>query len=290
MKELTTRAGVRTPRFRRVHDALDLLSFVGEVGLPVFVKPVDGSGAKGAAALRGPEALEAFLAAGVAPNLIVEELVVGDVYHVDGIVLDGEIKVNRPSRYTNGGCLAFQSDESCGSIMLASDNPLRARLEAFVTDVIDALPSPRELTFHAEVFHTPEDELVFCEIASRTGGVRINETVRVATDVDLDRAWIRAQCGLHDDLDVADDRLCGWLVVPPRCAVLEAMPASAPAWITELRPNASVGDDFSGRYAARKAGDYVASVIVSGQTEREVADRLGEASRWLETQIQWGCR
>jgi hypothetical protein len=47
-----------------------------------------------------------------------------------------------------------------------------ARLQAYVETVVIALEGPSFFPFHAEVWHTPEDELVLCEIASRVGTCR----------------------------------------------------------------------------------------------------------------------
>jgi biotin carboxylase len=294
MKTYTQKAGVPTPIFQRIETAFDLLSFVKRHGYPVFVKPVDGSGSMGTEALRGPADLERLLAGGLPHNLEVEQFIEGEMYHVDGVVLDGQTVLMQPSRYLNGGCLAFKSDNPCGSYTLPDTNPLKARLSAFTQRVIDALPSPPTFTFHAEVFHTPSDELVFCEIASRTGGGRINETVRQACGVNMDRLWIRAQCGLPVDAQevrrtvAAHTGVAGWLMLPPRNAVLESLPETAPAWISEYWKNAAPGTNFAGpAYARRKSGDYIASIIVKADTEAQVQERLADSLRWLDGSIRW---
>jgi hypothetical protein len=294
MKSYTQKAGIPTPVFQRIETAFDLLGFVKRHGYPVVVKPVDGSGAAGVEALRGPADLERLLAGGLAQNLEVEQYIEGEVFHVDGLVLNGQTVLMQPSRYLNGGCLAYKTDGSCGSYTLPESNPLRARLSTFTQRILDALPSPPTFTFHAEIFRTPSDELVFCEIASRTGGVRINETVRQATAVDMDRLWIRAQCGIPVDAAqvrrtiAAQKGLAGWLVVPPRNAVLQALPERAPEWVTEYRKNAAPGTNFAGpAYARRKAGDYIVSIIVKGDTEAQIEQRLADSMRWLHEEIRW---
>lgn len=293
MKSYTTGAGIPTPAYRRLDTAFDLLDFVESNGYPVFVKPVGGSGAIDTDALRDRADLERFLAAGLPAGMEVEELIEGEMYHVDGIVIGGRIVIAHPSLYTNGGCLAFKEDKACGSYMLGRDNPLYERLRRFTGEVIAALPSPEDFTFHAEIFHTPDDRLVFCEIASRTGGARINETMRRALNVDLDELWIKAQCGVEIDVEAlrarvaGEETLGGWLVVPPRNGVLESIPAAAPAWVAEYKQNSQPGTDYRASYTRRKAGDYIAAVVVRGRSEAEVRDNLTRAAQWIEGGVGW---
>lgn len=292
MKTYTSKAGICTPAFRRLDSTLDLLSFVREHGYPVFVKPVDASGATGTDVLRGPADVRRFVARGLPAAYQVEEFVAGDMYHVDGVVVGGCLRLAQPSRYLTGGdCLAFKDDRAVGSYFLHPSNPLAARLQTATRQVIEALPSPRDFAFHCEFFYRPDDALVFCEIASRTGGVRINETVRLGTGIDMDRVWVRAQCGIAVEAELcgaAPGVLAGQVVVPPRHGRIVRVPEGPPDFVREYRPNATPGEEFTGAaYAARKSGDYVASFVVTGASEIEVEQRLRGAVDWFEAGVRW---
>jgi hypothetical protein len=294
MKSYTQKAGIPTPAFARLETFLDLLAFVKHYGYPVFIKPVGGSGAIDTCLLSNRASLEGYLEGGLASNMEVEQYIEGDMYHVDGLVLEGDIIFMHPSKYTNGGCLAYKQDRSCGSYLLSDQNPLKDRLNRFTERIINALPSPQDFTFHAEIFHTPDDVLVFCEIASRTGGARISETIRRALQVNIDQLWVQGQCGLRPHAGkirasvTKQKGLAGWLVMPPKNGTLSRLPDTAPVWVLDYEQNALPGVSYAGKtYSRRKAGDYVASVIVGGATEVEVQARLKQAEDWLEEEVRW---
>lgn len=88
MKEYFERAGVKACRYTLVTNKGDrdkVLSFVKEVGYPVFVKPNAGVGANDSYALHGEEDLEAFLSRELPETYIMEEFIDGYIVSYDGI-------------------------------------------------------------------------------------------------------------------------------------------------------------------------------------------------------------
>jgi hypothetical protein len=70
--------------------------------------------------------------------------------------------------------MQFQTNPYIAGYSLLPSNPLVERLSEFIESVINALgsdphPNPPTFPFHAEAWHTPDDEIVLCEIASRGG-------------------------------------------------------------------------------------------------------------------------
>ncbi|MGH9076021.1 MAG: ATP-grasp domain-containing protein [Acidimicrobiales bacterium] len=295
MKSFTARAGIATPKFRRLHSTLDLVAFGRQHGYPVVVKPLDGSGAVGFQVIEGPGDAVGFARRGLPRGFEVEQLVDGHPCHVDGLVLDGEVVVSQPSRYIPAaGCLAAKQDEPYGSYFLDPAGTPGRQLDELARQVLAALPSPRHFTFHLEAFHTPAGELVFCEVASRTGGCAIAETLTLGLGVDLDRPSVRAQCGLGTDpaglrAAVAAARLpAGRIVIPPRRGTLVSMPEDPPSWVCEYRRRVAPGTTFDeAAYRGRKSGDFVASFVVTGSSETEVARRLWDAAAWFGAGARW---
>lgn len=71
--------------------------------------------------------------------MMVEALVEGDVCHVDGLVVDGQLIWCFPARYV-GTCLSWQVGGHVGSHTLPAGAPLSKRLVAFTVSVLDAFP------------------------------------------------------------------------------------------------------------------------------------------------------
>lgn len=295
MKGFVRHAGMVTPRFRALARPDDLRGFVAEHGCPVVVKPVDGSGSIGVRVLHGAEDVRRFLAAGLPAGFEVEELVRGALFHVDGLVLDGETTAVVASRCVPPeGSVVIKSDRPHGSHLLDPASDLAGRLCDLARRIVAALPSPDTFSFHAEVFHTPEDELVFCEVASRTGGAMISDMLRLGRGLDLDRAWVQAQCGLTPDAGAlgagsdGDGGLTGRILFPRLRGTLRSLPAAAPPWVERYKRAAHPGDRFVGpSYRERKVGDFVAGCIVRGRTEAEVRDHLDATAEWFASGARW---
>ncbi|MBA4542593.1 MULTISPECIES: acetyl-CoA carboxylase biotin carboxylase subunit family protein [Thermoactinomyces] len=291
MKEILSAARIRVPAFQRVDSVVDLYEFIEEQGYPVVVKPVDGMGSRNTTVLDSDQDTMEYLAHGLSPHLEVEEYIEGEMYHIDGLVLNGQIKLIWPSKYLNH-CLAFQEGKYLGSYLLSPENPLTARLQSYVSSVLRTLPTPTHTTFHAEVFHTPQDELVLCEIACRTGGSRICEEYRQAFDVDLTKLSIQAQCGLSVDVPERVARRegpktqFGFIGIPPKHGVFRLAPRREdfPDWVTEYRVLARPGQYFTG---AHTSVDYAITLVVCGDSEAQVYSRLEESARLVEQKWVW---
>jgi biotin carboxylase len=280
---------VRIPTFRAVSEAHDVLEFVDAHGLPAIVKPVDGFGSINTTVLRTDADLEALLAHRLPRGIEIETFVAGEQYHVDGLVLDDELVLCWPSKYLGDG-LSFASGGITASQMLAHDHPLKDRLCAAAAEILELLPTPASTTFHLEIFHTAADELVFCEIASRTGGVLINPTLQRCFGIDLNEVFIRAQAGLPVDVAALrrlarrPERLMGWGIVPPQAGTFAGYRQPAPdlPWIVHYEWTMAPGTASEG---AVSAGDRVAAFMIEVGDAGE--DRLRTAWKWTTENAIW---
>ncbi|HEX2079992.1 MAG TPA: ATP-grasp domain-containing protein [Longimicrobium sp.] len=80
--------GVPTPAFRVVGSAAEAVGAAGQIGFPVVVKPLDGSGSVGVRACADADEVDAhasrlFAPADAEPRVLVEQLVAGDEYSVE---------------------------------------------------------------------------------------------------------------------------------------------------------------------------------------------------------------
>jgi biotin carboxylase len=266
---------VRTPKFAGLGSIVDLVTFIADNSCPVVVKPRKQGGSRDIVVIRGHEDLMAFSRRHWRDDLMVEEFVEGDVYHVDAVLSDGYRFVSC-SRYLRT-CLAVMSGENNGSIQLHPDDEISVELEAFFDDVLAAFDAPDTCAYHLEVFRTPSGELALCEIASRVGGARIPAITRATYGIDLLTTWLRLSCGLP----VAP--------VPSRTpevlhAAVAIVPQGRPVrvprtlpfdWVTHYEVNTASGA------TAQNSTSNLCHAIVKGPGPVELEQRLLEVENWV---------
>ncbi len=290
MKQIAHQYKITAPSFASLHSSLDLITFVEQNGYPVVVKPIDGSGSRNICVLHNQQDLLHLLQQGLPSSAEVETFVSGDMYHVDGLVTEGEVVFISTSKYASG-CLAFQSGGYNASFLISRENPLFERLSTFTIQLLHVLDTPLHTTFHAELFHTLDDEIILCEIASRTGGGRLTTYIEQTYGIHLNRAWIEAQCGINpiqmtqDKLQHIPNKLAGDILIPPRLGKFISGPTEAPpSWVTEYRVLAQSGHHYD---HPKLSVDHIASFVVEGNTEQEVEDRLFAVANWFDQWSVW---
>lgn len=285
MKEHAVKAGMEVAKFHRIETSLDLRQFVEQHGYPVVIKPVDGGGAVNTQVIHDESQMLEFLKTGPLVNMMVETFVEGDMYHVDGIYKDGELLFGSVSRYLNG-CLAWQQGLSRGSLTLDPDSPLFARMREKAIETIRALPETPLISFHAEFFLTPDDRILLCEIASRSGGARVVDTIQHVYGLHQNRTWTRLACGLNDKVvQPVPAELGGYLVVPSRPGVVRALPAEIPFdWVVDYTPGVKPGVQLD---KPTNTVANLATFIVKGPTEEIVEARLMQLNDWFLSAVEW---
>lgn len=287
MKDLASTV-IKTPKYQRVENIIDIVDFIETNGYPVIIKPVDGAASTGISKIENDGQLRVFLENERIENYIIETFVEGDMYHIDGLYENGKVLFSHPSKYINP-CLDFQSNKTLASYMLQFDNPMLERLNKAVEDILNSFPTPKNIiAFHAEIFHTPDDELVFCEIASRVGGAKIVDVIEHSTGINLLTEWIRAQCSTvkSSDYTFRNSKLAGWIIIPPQKGKLVNIKTDIPyEWVISCDiKEGIVGQDFAG---ANSSIDYVASLFVEGNSEKEVIERIEKVNEWFTNNVQW---
>lgn len=289
MKKIAQQAGVPTPPIIRLEQPIDLIQFVQTHGYPIIVKPIDGVGSKNTHLLHTRHDLIQFLKEDFSSSYVAEGFVNGDLCHVDGVIVDHQIRFICASKYINTP-LRYREKGYLGSYLLHPDNPLSKRLLQQTKHILQHFQVPSTTTFHAEWFHTPDDELLFCEIASRTGGGKIIQTVTHAFGVDLFQSFVEPQCNLSflstiKQASQVPKQMTGWVKIPPRKGIFQSLPnENPPEWILEFELVAQKGhryDDPNG------IGQYIAAFVVKGDSEEDVRQKLINISEWFHQSTKW---
>lgn len=275
--------GMNVGNFRSIETVGELANFSKRHGFPLVVKPRNGSASVDVRVLSSFEDVRALArslgAEAHRKNLMVETFTDGEMYHVDGLVLGGQVQFLWPSQYATS-TLGYLEGVGLASQMLERSHPLTPRLQNSIRQLLASLPLPSDTAVHAEVFHTPDDELVLCEIASRTGGARVKETLQASFGVNITEEWVRAQCELpprQTKIPTEPSVLAGWALVTPRQGVVAGMPALPDhPWVAHASSTVKIGTMMGD---ASSSVDHIAAFVVTGDTQPEVQKRLAQCIR-----------
>ncbi|WP_192509118.1 ATP-grasp domain-containing protein [Pseudoalteromonas aurantia] len=295
MKRAVAQSGFHVPEFAPVSQPFDIIKFIEKHGYPVVLKPVSGSGGtntfviKSKAQLRGVLNAKLFNYKELSESFMIETFVAGDMYHIDGIVNNNKVELLYVSRY-RASCLSYHYGNSLSGHTLDDSHPLYERLKNATNVLVDVFPFQGITPFHLELFETPDDDIVFCEMACRVGGGPIMETLEVATGNRLDELAFKGQIvpEFRDSLRRCGSNMrcaAGWVVVPPQAGLLSVFPNELPfEWVERYYPNAEVGQTYS---KANNDSDHIMRFIITGKDYVEVSERLDEVEQWLDQNVVW---
>jgi biotin carboxylase len=187
-------AGLAVPAFSPVFHYEQLNAFLEDVPAPWVLKPRSEAGAMGIKKLNQRDEVWHWLAelGDEQSSFLLEQYVPGEVYHVDGIVHDGEVAFSIASKYgqppmdvAHGGGVfitrTLPADDAVGKELLA----LNERLQQALGMVQGAT--------HTEFIRGGDGTLYFLETAARVGGANIHEMVEAATGVNLWHEWAKLE-------------------------------------------------------------------------------------------------
>lgn len=279
MKQLL-QGRVSLPEFRKITSRREALAFAGEFGFPVVIKPLSESGSSGVEIFNTLAELEMW--DDLERPVLIESFVAGTMYHVDGLVIDGQTEFIQPARYI-GGCLAFRDNAPLGSVLVSPASSEFKTLESATRAVLACLPTPENTAFHAEFWLTPSGHTIFCEIASRTGGAMISSLYHSVLGLNLDREWLNAEIGRPRSSHFRY-RAGGWLTFQPQAGTLLKQPSGQPEYVAESRLNGVIGRKYNGGV---KSGLFLSGYSVRGENEEAVAENLNSLAVWYNLETQW---
>jgi biotin carboxylase len=273
MKRRLAAQGLRTPRFRAVTSVEDVAAFAAELGAPVIAKPRLGVASTGCVIVERADMASVRLAGLVLDDYEVEEFVHGPIWHVDGLLADGEPSFVRASRYI-GTCYGFAHGEPLASIV--ERRPLADALCAFACRCTLAL-GMREGVFHLEAICSAEG-LVFMEVAARVGGTYIPYVLRDVYGVDLADEWVRQQIGMPSRLAYGPPPptgVGGGVVIPEAVGKRVAFRRSMLGVVPEIYRErlAPVGHIFAGN---GEYDDVLGTFLLRGESVPRVEAAIGE--------------
>lgn len=203
MRDALSSAGIDQPMYAVVATEEELAGAIADIGLPCVVKPVDQSGSLNVrrvatldearvAFRRARNARDPELARHSLPLALIEELVVGSEYSVEGFVKDGRAHT---LTVTTKLLAADSPFVEMGHIVPADlCPPDDERVQEYVARVAQALGLSLG-PFHAELRLSARGPLLM-EIAARLGGDRIPYLLLLSRGIDLYDITLRCHLGL----------------------------------------------------------------------------------------------
>lgn len=267
--------GIPVPGFVHVLNEARLRAFCAQVAPPWFLKPRQQAGAIGIRRIETEAALWSAIEelGDRSSHHLLETYVAGDVYHVDSVVYEREVRLAVASRY---GTPPFDVSHGGGvfttRLVLRGTDEERAVLE-LNRKVLTSLGLVRGVS-HSEYIRRANGEFVFLETSARVGGAHINELVDAATGVNLWREWARIEkAGGDEPYEVRAPRAdYAGLIVSLARQEYPAMDAYADpevVWRLDKRHHAGVivrspsharVEDLLDHYCARFAQDFTATL------------------------------
>jgi biotin carboxylase len=195
MRMLAHQAGIPVPEFTPVFNYDRLRAFMERVPPPWLLKPRSEASAMGITTIRqADEIWPALDRLGDAQSFfLLEKFLPGDVFHVDGLVQDGELIFAEAHQYARPPMSVYQGGGVFVTRTLKRSSSVARSLLALDKRVLKALGATTGAT-HVEFIRGQADgQLYFLECAARVGGANIAEAVEYATGINLWAEWARLE-------------------------------------------------------------------------------------------------
>ncbi|MGM0942477.1 MAG: ATP-grasp domain-containing protein [Bacillota bacterium] len=289
MKSLLNKKNILTPNFKLVTNYYDLDEFISSNNYPIILKPTDGSSSINTYKINDEKELEDVLIKNNCKGYIVEKYIEGQIYHIDGLWLSNSLEFLSCSKYINDS-LAYKEGRSSSSIFLKRTSEMFKNLAKYTNKLLSLIPTPNSMAFHLEVFVNSDMEIIFCEIASRTGGGQIANNIEMEFGFHLTKELFRHECNLDtfnfDHIKNSDWELYrGFIMSTPLVGRIDELPRNVPFdWVTKIEKFGKKGNLYS---SLNSSVHCVAAISCAAKTEKELCDRLEVIDKWYKQNTKY---
>lgn len=187
--------GVNVPEFTDLFHNEDINAYADTVSPPWLIKPRLEASATGIKKIHSKEELWQVIndLGDERDNYLVEKFAPGDVYHVDGLNVDGKVKFSRVSKYLD---TPFEVAHGGGVFRSASceiGSKTEKALQQMNADVMKAFGMQFGASHTEFIQSKATGELFFLETSSRVGGANLAEMVQYASGINLWAEWAKIE-------------------------------------------------------------------------------------------------
>ncbi|TVZ57692.1 hypothetical protein NA63_0179 [Flavobacteriaceae bacterium MAR_2010_105] len=187
--------GVNVPEFTALFYDLDINAYADRVSPPWLLKPRSEASAAGIKKIHSKDELWEIVnnLGDERDNYLVEKFAPGDVYHVDGLNVDGKVAFSRVSKYLD---TPFEVAHG-GGIFRSATCEIGSKVEKALSKMNAQVMNAFGMQFgasHTEFIQSKATgELFFLETSSRVGGANLAEMVQFASGINLWSEWAKIE-------------------------------------------------------------------------------------------------
>ena len=216
MRRRARSAGIPCPDFVHVLNNEAIHEWTVRIPPPWVLKPRSQAAAIGIHKIHSADELWRMIESlgDTFAEFVLEHFVPGDVFHVDSILFDREVKFAVASRYRTPPMAVAHEGGIFATATLPPKDPLSKALLESNARVLQAFGLVRGAS-HTEFIRAQSGEWYFLETSARVGGAFIVDVVEATTGVNLWREWARVEIagefGSYEPPAVRDQ--CGGIVL-----------------------------------------------------------------------------
>ena len=209
---------------------------------------------------------------------------------VDGVMADGSVIDSCVSTYPLDCYTCLRDCAPIGLLQLDDDDPVASRARAYLEALVAALPCASLTTcFHCELFDSASRGMMLCEIASRTGGGRIQDMFRHSRGVDLTQWAALGQAGVDPVGVIAPPArsrmLTAFALFPsPGGVLIDAPKAPAPSAVIDYHVYTRCGD-YMPRW--KRVSEYAVDALIGADTRGALELAYRDTLEWVESGLVW---
>jgi len=194
MRMCAHEAGIAVPEFVHVLNHARIQRFIDKVPAPWVLKPRSFAGSIGIKKIGSVGELWPQLESlgDDQPHYLLERYVPGDIFHVDSIVYEREVRFAVASGYGRPPLDVAQGGGIFTTSILERGSEKEQQLLELNKDLLTALGMVRGVN-HTEYIIGHDGRIYFLETSARVGGAHIAELVEMATGLNLWAEWARVE-------------------------------------------------------------------------------------------------
>lgn len=272
---------ILTPKTEKIKTKEQIKNFAKKNGKS-FIKPTLGVGSKRCHTINKDTDIDELRIDLERRDYIIQEYIEGRFFHCDGVSIDGNLYCFNTMEYLEK---TTEMDRPYFRSVSVFDNGLYQKLKTDTQNVIAVMPHGKYV-FHAEFFER-NGEIIFCEIAKRSGGAAIVPLMQYIYGINLNEIMVKIM--INEDFDLPDnkihDKYFAYILYHPFNGIvkkIEGLEYLSNEFVfykeVNIKENSKMEDAIYSSEAIIMAALY-------GDTKKEVNERLLELTNKLKIVI-----